>query len=130
MRFLVLSACALTLCLAGCGEEGAGTATVSGKVTANGEKVNAGTLMFSPVAGGVQPVGAPIKEDGTYTVSGAGAGKNKVSFAWKTPDAPVVKPGEVGTGLPPSSPYQGFKVKTADVELKGGANTVDVELAP
>ncbi len=111
--------------LSGCG----GGATVSGKVTYKGDKVTGGNVTFSPVAkDGAKagtPVTATLNADGTYSVTGATAGKNKVSFAVATSADPVVlKPGESAK----PAPFSGLMVKDQDVEVKGGTSTVDIEL--
>jgi hypothetical protein len=126
MKYLVLCACALTLCLAGCGEQG-GNANVSGKVSANGEKVSSGNLTFSPVGGGLSPVTATIQADGTYKLTGAASGKNRIVFGNAGSAEPVaLKPGE--TAKPPA--FSGYSVKTQEVDLKSGDNTLDIELTP
>lgn len=123
MRYLPIAVLVLATCLVGCG--GGGSASVTGKVTANGEKVTSGNINFSPSSGTGEMVTAVINADGTYTVSGATAGKNRVVFASASSTEPVtLQPGEVAK--PPA--YSGFSVKTQEVDLKAGQNTVDIEL--
>ncbi len=128
----------LSLQLVGCG--GGNLAKVTGNVTANGQPVTEGTLLFSPVAGsagseGALPATAEIQSDGTFTVGtenpgdGAAVGKHRVSY---TPPA-LVLPEWDGYGKKPEvpkSPFDGFTPTTAEVEIKSGANELTIELAP
>lgn len=112
----------------GCGD--ASRATVSGKVTFDGQPVTGGTLSFAPVGGNAKPAAATIESDGTYDLSdleGAPIGKNMLHYsapprAFAEGYSP--KPGD----MPPASPYDGLKPSVAEVEIQGGANSVDVEL--
>lgn len=128
----------LSLQLVGCG--GGNLAQVTGKVTANGQPVTEGTLLFSPIAGstegeGAIPATAEIQSDGTFTVStekpgdGAAVGKHRISYTPPIPEAPdwdgYGKKPEV-----PKSPFAGFTPTTAEVEIKSGANELTIELAP
>ncbi len=123
MKFLYLCVCVFAICLAGCE---AGGASVTGKVTAGGEKVTSGNVTFSPVGGGHQPQTAILKDDGTYSVSKAAVGKNKVVFSpSSSTDAVVLKPGE---SAKPSA-YSGYTVTMEEVEIKAGSNTIDIDLA-
>jgi hypothetical protein len=69
--FLVLP-CGLLL--AGCGGS---QGTVSGKVSYKGQPLKGGTVSIIPKAGGV--VSAPIKEDGSYTISHVPPGPARVT---------------------------------------------------
>lgn len=125
MKFLPIYLCALLAFVVGC-DSGGGKASVTGKVTADGEKVATGNLTFTPVGGGLQPATAVIKPDGTYTLVGAAAGKNAVAFATGgSAEAITLKPGE--TAPPP--PLAGYNVSNPSVELKAGSNTLDIELS-
>jgi hypothetical protein len=124
--------------LAGCG--GGRTAAVSGKVTYQGKAVTGGSLTFTPVAASGdrepgKPGSAEVQPDGRYVVGtysrgdGAVIGPHRVSYAPPVlpyPDGKEPKPGE----SPPSSGYEGLVPKTAEVEVRAGTNTIDVELVP
>jgi hypothetical protein len=53
--------------------------TVSGKVTYNGKPLTKGMVTFLPESGQGGAFSSPIKEDGTYMVSGVPAGKMKIA---------------------------------------------------
>lgn len=53
--------------------------TVSGKVTYNGNPLTRGMVTFLPESGQGGAFSSPIKEDGTYMVSGVPAGKMKIA---------------------------------------------------
>lgn len=116
------------LAFVGC--EDAGRASVSGKVTADGKPVTGGSLSFAPVGGNAEPAAAMVGSDGTYDLSdshGASVGKNTLYYsapqrAFAEGYSP--KPGD----MPPASPYDGMKPSVAEVDVKGGSNTIDVEL--
>lgn len=109
----------------GCGD--ANRASVTGKVTANGAPVTGGTLSFAPVGGGAAPGMTAVKPDGTYDLSGEGVAIGKNSVTYMAPaggDAMNLKPGE----SPKPSEWAGFAVKTNEIEIKGGSQTIDIEL--
>ena len=82
--------CMVCLCLAfvGCGGrayEGAQRFPLSGKVTYDGEAVDAGTISFLPLAGSKQRVSGGEIADGAYSVpeaDGANSGKYRVEIHW------------------------------------------------
>jgi len=102
--------------------------------------VNAGSLTFTPIpADGNQQPGKPgaaeVQPDGRYFVGtysrndGAVIGRHRVSYAPPVlpfPEGKEPKPGE----SPPSSGYEGLVPKAAEVEVRPGSNTIDVELVP
>jgi len=136
-RVLMLSA-TVVLCvsLAGCGGGGGSKGKVKGKVTANGQPVNAGAILLQPAAGtvGTQASGE-IKSDGTFEITtekpgdGAVIGKHMVSYS-----APGDEQAEWdGYGTPPpvkSSPYKNLVSSVTEFEVKAGDNTLDIELVP
>jgi hypothetical protein len=80
---------ALVVVLVGCSRQdypGPKRFPLSGKVTYDGEPVDAGSISFLPLGGGEQRVsGGPI-EGGTYSVpeaQGANAGKHRVEIRWQ-----------------------------------------------
>lgn len=122
---------------AGCGGGGSGdqaTAAVSGKVTRDGQPVAGGSVMFSPIGKG-KPAAADVNQDGSYRLttyrSGDGAivGKHRVTFT-PPPTAEIDEKEHKEGSPPPKSPYDGLVPKTAEVEVKSGSNTIDIELVP
>lgn len=130
--FVVLTAAAV---MVGCGG-GADTkpvGKVSGKVTAGGQPVTGGELLFSPsaTAGNSMPGKAGravIKSDGTYSVStygdgdGAVVGTHTVSFM-----APPPETDEHGQ-VKGEAKFGGLTPSAATYEVKSGSNTIDIEL--
>ena len=123
--------------LAGCSGS---VAPVSGKVTFNGKEVPGGTVTFSPIGSSDNPYpGKPamglVQKDGTYVLGtngeadGAWIGRHKVLYI---PPQVELPPGKVQkTGDPvPKSPYDGLIPRDAEVEVKSGSNTINVELVP
>jgi hypothetical protein len=111
----------------GCGD--ANRASVTGKVTANGEPVTGGTLSFAPIGGGAKPAMTAVGADGTYNLSDDGVpiGKNSVTYMAppaQYPEGMEPKPGD----LPTPSAWEGYKVATNEIEIKSGAQTIDIEL--
>jgi hypothetical protein len=106
---------------------------VSGKVTAKGQPVTGGSLTFMPETGGGKPGTAEVGQDGSFVVGtnsaddGTIAGKSKVVYS-----APVIaRPAGLKDGTPtPRSPYEGMSPKQPVIDVKEGANTVEVELVP
>jgi hypothetical protein len=123
----------MLLAATGCGS--GGRSSLKGKVTMGGQPVTGGRLTFAPIGSGSgipgEPASTEVQKDGTYDVGSKGAvpGKNRV--AYEAPSAewpPGVTPKP--SVAPPASPFQGATVKTSEVEVKSGANTIDIELAP
>ena len=134
---LFFSLLCTTLC--GCGSDNRlETATVSGKVTYNGDPLQIGSLLFVPVGGGPSAQ-ANIESDGTYTMGtyetkdGAIPGEHKVMIN------AITAPG--GSGLPEDvidgdgAPVSIIPEKFGDLEqsglvvtVKSGSNNVDFVL--
>jgi hypothetical protein len=113
-----------TLMLVGCGPS---ISPVTGTVTYKGEPVKGGTLIFSPVGEGTAATGT-VQDDGTYvlktdTSNGAQVGKVKVTYSAPGGEAST-DPKKQGI----ASPYVGLVPKTPEIEVKSGANTIDIEL--
>ena len=116
---------------------GATLGKVNGKVTADGQPVTEGQIQFSPAAGaqGASPAVGVVNADGTFTLTtkspgdGAAIGKHVVSYS-----APADKqdPWDGYGTAPPvtASAFKGMSAKTAEVEVKSGANDITIELAP
>lgn len=137
-RALTLSVMVVTLAALGCGS-GGNLAPVTGKVTANGQPVTEGTLLFSPIGGaggeGAIPATAEVKPDGTFTAGtdkpgdGAAVGKHRVTYTAPPPPASDWD----GYGKQPEvkkSPFAGMQVQPAEIEVKSGQNDLPLELAP
>lgn len=127
----------LSLSLAGCGGTGgAPKGKVSGKVTANGQPVTEGSLVFAPL-GNVQSTAArgKVNSDGTYVLGtdaaddGAAIGSHVVVY-----NAPSDQQADWdGYGTPPpvkSSPFKFMKPNVTEVEVKAGNNEIDIQLIP
>jgi hypothetical protein len=136
---LLVGACA-SISAVGCGS-GVEMGTVSGKVTYNSEPVRDGDLTFAPVASGAKSAGPARRpgmatiENGAFVVStertgdGLGVGTYTVSFNAHNP--PWEAPEYDGNGPPPQAPvseYAGLVPKETQVEVKEGANELNIEL--
>lgn len=130
---------ALLLTAVGCGSDGQlETASVSGKVTYNGDPLQIGSLLFVPVGGGPSAQ-ANIEPDGSYTMGtydltdGAIPGEHKVMIT------AITSPG--GSGLPEDqidgdgAPVSVIPEMFGDLEksglvvnVKSGSNNVDFVL--
>ena len=135
-RLRLISGCVIVLC--GCGlllargcEPAAPQremATVSGKVTLNGEPLDAGRVIFAHVEG--PGVAADIQPDGTYTVEAA-VGQTAVSIDHRTmPPEPM--PGEpetlwIGESLVPEQ-YADAKTSGLSLDVKSGKNEFNIEM--
>ena len=92
---------ALSLLLLGCGLRqdypGPKRFPLSGKVTYNGESVDAGSISFLPTGGGEQRVSGGTIEGGNYSVpeaQGANAGKYRIEIRWQKLTGKKIKPEE------------------------------------
>lgn len=77
MRVLLRALPLIALACIGCGD---GSATVSGRVTFNGEPVSRGSIAFIPVDGKGQAAGGDV-ENGHYAVKGVPPGEKKVQIS-------------------------------------------------
>lgn len=117
-------ALAVLVAVAGCNDSG-GNATITGKVNFNGMPVTGGSLLFVPNGAAGKPAEASVGPDGAFRSSPATSGKLTVTFNPPTaPTPPDLQPGE----SPPAGPFDGLVPKQPEVEIKGGANTLDIEL--
>jgi hypothetical protein len=120
----------LAATLLGCSSS---SATVNGKVTANGKNVTQGTLVFAPLAtdGHTFPGKsgmAAIQSDGSYSLELQGGSNGLANrFAVRfTPEPIHVNSKSKDVVVP----YQGLTPKQAAVEVKPGINAIDIELIP
>jgi len=125
-----------TLGLVGCGSEG--LAPVKGLVTFDGKPITGGMLVFSPVdekSPGLtgRPASAEVRPDGSYTLGtnrpsdGARVGRHRVGFT--PPPQQLTEQQRTDPNYePPAPPYMGLVLKATEVEVKSGANTINLEL--
>jgi hypothetical protein len=129
---------ALLLCLiaglVGC--SGEHLAPVSGKVTFKGTPVDGGTLIFSPVSSEAiagRPASAEIGKDGSYTLQtqhpgdGAVVGRHHITFTPPPQELTEAQRTDRRYIAPPPK-YMGLVPRDAEVEVKPGPNTIDIEL--
>ena len=101
---------------------------VTGKVSAEGKEVSAGGLVFSPRAseGNATP-GPPsmvdLNKDGTYSLSVELGSGGPQRFAVRFTPRPSMGKGDV-------VPHTGLAPQPSEVEVKPGANVVNIELVP
>jgi hypothetical protein len=132
-----LGAFTILTAMIGCGG-GPTLSSVTGKVTYKGQPVKGGRLVFSPVASGKDTTPgkaamAEIKEDGTYVLGtfsqsdGAQVGKHHINF---TPPEQVLTESQRKDPkyIAPPPPYMNLIAKQAEVEVKSGTNSIDIEL--
>jgi hypothetical protein len=123
----------LGLLLSGCGGGPANLASVTGKVTHQGQPVKGGTLLFAPSGDKKgRPAVGRIEPDGSYALEtdghqGSLVGKSTVLYTPPGPDIPADKE-EVDGFDPPRGPYDQLSAKQEQVEVKEGPNTIDIEL--
>ena len=127
---------ALLAGLSGCGAgSGFKVAPVKGKLTHQGQPVKGGSITFQPLGAGDakadklgKPATAQVGDDGTFVLStygkedGAVVGKHRVAYM-----AVFVAPKDYDD-KPPPSPYVGLVPKPGEVEVKPGANEINLEL--
>jgi hypothetical protein len=107
--------------IAGCGSDRPPLASLTGTVTLDGEPVQYGGLMFSPVDGGRPSVGGTnakgeFKAIYTYGVPGAIIGKHRVMFEEGSADGR--EEDEFKPYAPPANNYT-ISPKEIEVESKG-----------
>jgi hypothetical protein len=101
----------LLLLAAGC----AGSGTVSGKVSYQGETLGGGTVLF--VSPGQKSVKSPIAPDGTYTIANIPTGT--VHIAVETASARPVDPDAMRMGIPQIPPGANLPPEAANSIYKG-----------
>jgi hypothetical protein len=118
--------------LCGCS---AGSATVSGKVTAEGKEVTGGSIILSPLGGEDnafpgKPGVADIGRDGTYSLKlepGKGGLAQRFAVRFTPPNLPLMPEEEARVAV---VPYLGFTPRQSEVEVNPGTNVIDIELTP
>jgi len=119
---------AFLLFMCGCG--GAPTASIEGKVSANGKPVTEGILVFSPKTEGASSAIIEVGSDGSYSGTTA-IGENQVTYTAPGPKGagepdPTNADATVAAGKP--SAFDGMSVKTSVITVASGTNAVDIEL--
>ena len=121
------------LAAAGCADRE--SATVSGKVTFNGEKIPSGTVAFHPETAGGTTVYIPITKDSRYDIANQSpptipAGKYVVTVAGsELPSQRPGAPGGDGKLITPEK-YSGKDTSPLRAEVKPGANAIDFDVKP
>ena len=148
--FCLFACVGLLITSSGCSSNPA-TATVTGKVTANGEPVTSGSLTFSPIGGeeGSKPAIGVVKSDGSYTLStyapddGAVVGSHRVNYisgsnedveegeGYEEEETPAESEGEHDEAdVVEGDPYAGLMPKETQVTVEAGGSTINIELVP
>jgi hypothetical protein len=116
----------LAAALVGCGS----SADVEGKVSAGGQPVKGGTLVFSPVGGGSEPAVTQIQPEGTFKLpSGTPPGRYKVAFTPPQQQLTDQQRTDPKYKAPPPL-YMNMVPNPAEVEVKTGTNTIELQLVP
>ncbi|MCC9606122.1 hypothetical protein LOC68_19465 [Blastopirellula sp. JC732] len=115
---------AVLVAFVGCGANG----TVTGMVTANGEPVDGGSLVFQPVGTGVKPALGRIGSDGAYDMRTAGdegltPGEYRVLYM-----PPDQREDENGRPLGKPSKWRTYQGPTETVSVDSYENSIPVEL--
>lgn len=92
---------------------GAKTVSSTGKVSYKGKPVTSGSLVFAPVGTAGKPATCDIGADGTFSIDGVTAGKNKVSYS---ASGEADEHGEV------KSEFKGLVTETSDVTVEEGSS--------
>ena len=107
------------------------SADVTGKVTADGKEVNAGTIILSPLAANKKvkpgsPGVADIRPDGAYSMKLESGPEGLAERAVVRFTPPPVQMNSKSKDV--VLPYNGLVPKQAEVEIKPGSNVIDIEL--
>ncbi len=113
----------------GCGGA-AGTYSVTGQVTYQGQPLQHGTVMFNPTASDLPPVLGRIQSDGSYEIRAA-PGDYKVVVNATTEVDPNLEPDDPGYQPPTSlipEVYSNPLQTPLEVTVTSGNNTIPLEL--
>jgi hypothetical protein len=95
IRWALLLACVTVFCAVGCGRK---AATVSGKVTFNGEPLKGGNVTFAR-NDGKPSISGRIEEDGSYKLENVPVGTTKICVETKSLNpAAATGPKQIGAG--------------------------------
>jgi hypothetical protein len=127
---------AVLMIVPGCGKKGTNQGAVSGAVKLDGQLLEQGSILFTPIEGTTGVVsGGPI-EKGRYQLSGAACaavGGNRVEIravrkTGKMVRTPFGPPGEMVEELANAIPPQFNSASTLKVDIKPGDNTANFEV--
>ncbi|MFN3148710.1 hypothetical protein [Bremerella sp.] len=110
--------------LVGCGSN----ASVSGMVTAGGETVDGGSVIFRPLADGVKPAIGKINADGGYSLVTAGNGgvqPGEYQVMYMPPDQ---REDEAGRAIGPPIKWRKFRAPSSPVNVDSGENDISITL--
>ncbi|UUO07209.1 hypothetical protein M4951_02590 [Blastopirellula sp. J2-11] len=108
----------------GCGVNG----SVTGIITANGETVDGGNIIFQPIEAGAKPAIGAVGSDGNYDLKTAGdeglsPGEYRVIY---TP--PNQREDESGRPVGKLVKWRKFKAPSETVNVEAKENTIPIEL--
>lgn len=123
-QILGLVGCLAIVALVGCSS----SASVTGMVTASGETVNGGSLVFQPVEEGVKPAIGKIASDGAYKLQTAGdsgvvPGQYKVVYM-----PPDQHEDEMGRPIGKPIKWRQYQAPGEPVTVESNENTIAIEL--
>lgn len=110
--------------LTGCGS----SANVTGMVTAGGEAVNGGSVVFRPLSDGVKPAIGKINADGGYalvTAGNSGVQPGEYQVMYMPPDQ---KEDESGRAVGPPIKWRKFRAPAEPVNVGAGENDIPIAL--
>ena len=114
--------------LCGCSS---GSAVVSGKVTAEGKPVTAGTLILSPRMDDNAFPGRPgvteVSSDGSYTLT-IEPGSNGLAERFSVRFTPAPAQGKSRKNPDAVVPFAGLIPRQAEIDIKPGKNVINIEL--
>jgi hypothetical protein len=132
--FVILPAVFLLIVVVGCQKHG----DVSGRVTYQGKPLVFGTVQFEASDGSLKQ--ANINPDGTYSIQGVHIGEVKAAVNSPNPKSsdlraivregqePPPPPKEYPGWFPIPPEYQDLSKPKLSYTIKGGRNTIDIEL--
>ena len=129
MNYLRSFICLIFVVIAGCGSDRPPLAPLTGTVTLDGEPVQYGGLMFSPVDGGRPSVGGSNEKGEfeamyVYGVPGAIIGKHSVIFEEGSADTGV----EEDEFKPYAPPTNNYIISPKEFEVESGGTVINFTL--
>ncbi len=98
---------------------GGGSASVTGKLTASGEPVTSGKVVFSPIGGGVKPAAGTLQTDGTFELKTSGD-----EGVWPAQYKVVYSPAPPGE----EAQWERWTPSPETISIESGANDVLIEM--
>ncbi len=112
----------------GCGDSGPKKTTVNGHVKHDGDLLNRGVVLFSPVNADSPPSRTNIQADGTYQIDVV-PGEHKVVVNLFTETDPSIEPGAPGYVAPKSLlPPKYSSVNQTPLQFTVGEEPIDIDL--